>query len=339
MSFTLAHRVRRSRVASLLAVLLITFGIALSPDVVQARVDPLSGSDARSPQDPGTVGKVTGGGTVLAQPTYNTTIASFGLNARRPVNFLGDGVAEGRIMYDRHRNSTGRLVNVKVVLMQATAMNTPPNGTGGSATIVGDCSLPGSTCPTTGSALVYVEDNSDDGSVPDKFTITFCSGAPALPTPTGCNTGAAEGGTLRTGNIQIHPDPGFAGEAISTAGAAGVFGATPTFNGVELAGGIFSLGVRSSGGSGYGDLHVEYTGISLLGLYQIISVDAWITGVTTVGGTTTLTGTCSLDMGDGPPPVGGLAFTGTLTATGLAVTVAGSSIPTIPKTDGFIVSE
>ena len=336
MAHPIAQRIRRSRFASSLAVLAIMLSIALSPSIGQARVDPLAGSTAPSPQDPGTVAKVTGGGTVLAQPTYNTTIASFGLNARRPVNFLGDGVAEGRIIYDRHRNSTGRLVNIKVVFMQATATNTPPNGTGGTATIIGDCSLPGSTCPTTGSAVVYVEDNSDDGSVPDKFTITFCTGAPA-PAPTGC--GGTEGGTLRTGNIQIHPDPGVAGEAISTAGAAGVFGTTPTFNGVELAGGIFSLGVRNGGGSGYGDLHVEYTGISLLGLYQIISIDAWITGVTTVGGTTTLTGTCSLDMGDGPPPVEGLAFTGTLTATGLAVTVAGSSVPSIPKTDGFIVSE
>ena len=335
MSFQLGHRMRRSRVASSVAVLLITLSVALSQDFVQARVDPLSGSDARSPQDPGTVAKTTGGGTVLAQPSYNTTIASFGLNARRPVNFLGDGLAEGRITYNRHRNSTGRLVNVKVVFMEAVATNTPPNGTGGSATIIGDCSLPGSTCPTTGLAKVVVEDNSDDGSVADTFTISFCSGTPQNPTL----CGVAEGGTLRTGNIQVHPDPGMAGEAISTAGAAGVFGATPTFNGVELAGGIFSLGVRRDSGSAYGDLHIEYTGISLLGLYQIISIDAWITGATTIGGTTTLTGTCSLDMGDGPPPVGGLAFTGTLTATGLAVNVAGSSVPTIPKTDGFIVME
>lgn len=337
MSQPIGQRIRRSRLASSLAILAIMLSIALSPNVGQASVDPDTGSTAPSPQSPGTVAKVTGGGTVLAQPNYNTTIASFGLNARRPVSFLGDGVAEGRIMYDRHRNSTGRLVNVKVVLMQGAANNTPPNGTGGNATIIGDCSLPGSTCPTTGSAVVYVEDNSDNGSVPDKFTITFCSGPPALPTPTGC--GAAEGGTLRTGNIQIHPDGTITGEAISTAGAAGVFATTQTFNGVELAGGIFSLGVRNDTGSAYGDLHAEYTGISLLGLYQIISIDAWITGVTTIGGTTTLTGTCSLDMGDGPPPVGGLAFTATLTATGLAVTVAGSSIPALPMTDGFIASE
>jgi hypothetical protein len=318
-----------------LPAVLVTASIVIAAAIVQGGVAP--SSNASTLNAGSTVAKVTGGGTVLAQPTYPTTIASFGLNARRPVNFLGDGVAEGRIMYDRHRNSTGRLVNVKVVLMSGTTNNTPPNGTGGTATIIGDCNLPGSTCPGPGSAVVYVEDNSDDGSVADKFTITFCTGAPALPTPSGC--GGAEGGTLRTGNIQIHPDAGVMGEVNNTVAAAGIFATTPTFNGVDLAGGIFSAGVRSDTGSAYGDLHVEYTGISALGLYQIISIDAWITGVTRVGGVTTLTGTCSLDMGDGPPPVGGLSFSATLNATGISVTVAGSSVPALPKTDGFIVSE
>jgi hypothetical protein len=183
---------------------------------------------------------------------------------------------------------------------------------------------------------VSVQDNSDQGPGSDVFQISFCSSMPS-PSPSGC--GLAEGGTLRTGNIQIHPDPGVTGEAISTAAAAGVFATTPTFNGVELAGGIYSVGVRTGSDSAYGDLHVEYTGISLLGLYQIVSIDAWITGVTIVGGTTTLTGTCSLDMGDGPPPTGGLSFTATLTATGIGVTVAGTSVPTLPKTDGFTINE
>ncbi|HEV8654913.1 MAG TPA: hypothetical protein VGR85_05315 [Candidatus Limnocylindria bacterium] len=334
----LGQRIRRSRFASSLAALAIMLSIALSPNVGQARVDPDMGSRAPSPESGATVAKVTGGGTVLAQPTFSTTIGSFGLNARRAVGFPGDGTAVGRIMYDRHRNSTGRLVNVPVAYMQGVTTNTPPNGTGGTATIVGNCMDPQATCPAgNGSAVVRVQDNSDAGPGSDQFTITFCVSAPSLPPPTDC--GLAEGGTLRTGNIQIHPDAGVTGEATSTAAAAGVFATTPTFNGVELAGGIYSAGVRTGSDSAYGDLHVEYTGISLLGLYQIISVDAWITGVTIVGGTTTLTGTCTLDMGDGPPPTGGLAFTGTLTATGISVTVAGTSIPTLPKTDGFTVNE
>jgi hypothetical protein len=337
MQHALSQRIRRSRFASALAVLAIVLSVALSPNVGQASVDPDTGSTAPSPESGATVAKVTGGGTVLAQPTFSTTIASFGLNARRAVAFPGDGTALGRIMYDRHRNSTGRLVNVPVVYMQGLTMNTPPNGTGGTATIVGDCMAPQATCPA-GSlwAVARVQDNSDAGPGSDEFTINFCNSGTA-PAPATC--GLVEGGTLRTGNIQIHPDPGVTGESISTASAAGVFPTTPAFNGVELAGGIYSVGVRTGSDSAYGDLHVEYTGLSLIGLYQIVSVDAWITGVTIVGGTTTLTGTCSLDMGDGPPPTGGLAFTGTLTATGLSITVAGTSIPALPKTDGFTVNE
>ncbi|HEV8534127.1 MAG TPA: hypothetical protein VGR87_00170 [Candidatus Limnocylindria bacterium] len=51
----------------------------------------------------------------------------------------------------------------------------------------------------------------------------------------------------------------------------------------------------------------------------------------------TLTGTATLDMGDGPPPTGGLSFSGTLTATGLSITVGGTS--TVPMTDGFTTIE
>src|SRR5205085_1999246 len=71
--------------------------------------------------------EVTGGGTVLAAPTF----ASFGLNARRSGSFGGS--AEGRINYDKHANVAGRHVNVPVVLMEGTvSSNLTPNGTGGS---------------------------------------------------------------------------------------------------------------------------------------------------------------------------------------------------------------
>lgn len=313
----------RRRTASIIAALTVV-AVALSPSIAEAV------------ESPDTIAKVTGGGTVLAAPTYPTTLASFGLNARRPVGFVGGGTAEGRLNYDRHRNSTGRHFNAPVVLMQAFLTGTPtPNGTGGSAAIVADCLAVGAVCPTGSStALVQVEDNSDSGAGSDVFRIFFCTGAPQLPAPTGCS--GAEGGTLRTGNIQVRAGPGVSGEQIATSSAAGVFSATPTFNGVELAGGIYGVGVRTGSDSAYGDLHIEYTGISLIGLYQIITVNAWVTSATVVGGTVTLTGTATLDMGDGPPPTGDLAFSATLTATGLSVTVNGMSVPTLPKTDGFI---
>ena len=343
MPYPSLERIARSRVLPAIAVLALCAGVALSGSVAQGRVASLTGSRLASSQSPDTTAKVTGGGTVLAGPLYTTTIASFGLNARRPPGFTGGATAVGRISYDRHRNSVGRHVNAPVVLMQAFNSGGP---SGGSATLAGDCTAPGSECPPGDqSALVYVEDNADPGAGYDVFRIFFCSGSPNLPgpgfggvtAPSGCD--GPEGGTLRTGNIQVRTDAGVLGEQTATAAAAGIFPTTLTFNGVDLAGGIYGVGVRSGTDSTYGDIHAEFTGISAIGLYQIISVDGWITSGSIAGGTMTFSGTATLDMGDGPPPTGGLSLTGTLTATGITMTVGGSALPALPKTDGFTVME
>jgi hypothetical protein len=342
MPYPALERIARLRVVSTVAVIALCAGIALSGSVAQGRVDSLTGSRLASSQSPDTTAKVTGGGTVLATPTYTTTIASFGLNARRPQGYISGPTAVGRVNYNRHRNSTGRHVNAPVTQMQAFKGN---GQTGGSATIAADCTPPAECPPGTTYVLVYVEDNSDSGAGSDVFRIFSCSGSLGLPGPTFNGTtppefcSAFEGGTLRTGNIQVRGDAGVLGEQTSTAAAAGIFPTTPTFNGVDLAGGIYSIGVRTGTDSTYGDIHAEFTGISALGLYQIISVDGWITSGSIAGGTMTFGGTSTLDMGDGPPPVGGLSLSGTLTATGITMTVGGSALPALPKTDGFTTME
>jgi hypothetical protein len=336
------ERIARSRVVSTVAVVVLCVVTALSGSVAQGRVEMLTGSRLASSQSPDATAKVTGGGTVLAAPTFATTIASFGLNARRPSGFISGGAALGRVNYDRHRNSLGRHVNAPVTQMQAFDGS---GQTGGSASIIADCTPP-AECPSgTSYVLVYVEDNSDSGAGSDVFKIFNCTGFAILPdpgfngttTPPGC--AAAEGGLLRTGNIQVRGDAGVLGEQISTAAASGIFPTTPTFNGVDLAGGIYSLGVRTGTDSTYGDVHAEFTGISPLGLYQIISVDGWITSGSIAGSTLTFSGTATLDMGDGPPPTGGLSLTGTLASTGITITVGGSALPALPKTDGFTTME
>src|SRR5438105_9088004 len=179
-------------------------------------MDALTGSPRVSSQSQDTTAKGTGGGTVLAATLYPTTIASFGLNARRPPGFTGGATAVGRINYDRHRNSVGRHVNVPGVLMQALNRR---GQSGGSATIAGDCTAPGSECPPTDmSVLVYVEDNADPGAGSDVFRIFFCSLGPTLPGP-GVSGGTApngcegpEGGNLRAGNIQVRPHAGVRAE-------------------------------------------------------------------------------------------------------------------------------
>ncbi len=303
MRYAPIERIARSRTASTIAVLAVLVSIAVSGRIALARVDTGTAGRVASTQSQDTTAKVTGGGTVLAWPTYATTIASFGLNARRPQGYVSGPAAVGRVNYNRHRNSVGRHVNAPVTFMQAFKGS---GETGGSATLAADCTLPAECPPGTTYVLVYVEDNSDSGAGSDVFRIFNCSGGIGLPGPTFNGTtppfdcSPFEGGTLRTGNIQVRGDPAVLGEQMSTGAAAGIFPTTPTFNGVDLAGGIYSVGVRTGSDSTYGDIHAEFTGISPLGLYQIISVDGWITAGSIVGGTLTFSGTATLDMGDGP---------------------------------------
>jgi hypothetical protein len=229
-------------------------------------------------------------------------------------------------------------VDAPVTQMQAIQSG---RETGGTASIIADCTPP-AVCPAGASyVLVYVEDNSDSGAGSDVFKIYSCSGFAILPPPTfngtttppGCTPG--EGGVLRTGNIQVRADGGFVGEQEGTAAAAGVFPTSATFNGVQLSGGIFGVGIRTGGGTTYGDVHAEFSGISLIGLYQIVTVDGWITSSTVTGGTINFTGTGTLDMGDGPPPTGGLSLVGSMDANGITLTIGGSTLPNLPKTDGY----
>src|SRR5207245_2818828 len=134
MRYAVIERIARSRTASVMAILAVLVSITLSGTLAQARVTLPFTSRTFADLSGDTVAKVTGGGTVLAAPLYPNTVATFGVNARRPPGFISGGQAVGRIHYDRHRNTTGRLVNAPVVLMQGAITNPQtPNGTGGKA--------------------------------------------------------------------------------------------------------------------------------------------------------------------------------------------------------------
>lgn len=339
---------KRGRVVqSFVAVAVVLVSTVVSTNIAQARLDPAH-TIAPTQQSEDTVSKATGGGTVLAYASPDTTVSSFGLNARRPVGYVSGGFAEGRVNYDRHRGGTGRHVNAPVIFMQAENTDPPsPNGTGGSASIIADCTVGQATCPAGSvQAIVYVEDNSDSGANSDIFRIYFCNAPQALPLPDLSDPGAdlngcvgPEGGLLRSGNIQVRAQGGLSGESMVTAAAAGPFTSTPNLGGVELAGGTFGVGVRTASGSGNGDIEIQFNGISLIGMFQQITVTGWITSVAVNGGTVTMNGTCSLNMGDGTVPSTGVPLVVTLTATGLTATIGTTALPTLPKSDGFIVIE
>jgi hypothetical protein len=180
-------------------------GVALPAGIAFARADQGAQSANPGQQSPDIVAKAMGGGTVTVPVNV---VASFGVNGKRPPGFDGGGFAQGRINYDRHAiTPAGRHVNVPVTLMQAEII-----GNGGRATLSGDCNGVGGQCSNSASSvLVYVEDNAEPGTT-DVFRIFFCELAPFLPPPDfngttpplGCTLGV-EGGTLRSGNIQVRP--------------------------------------------------------------------------------------------------------------------------------------
>jgi hypothetical protein len=336
------ERIRRSRAASSLAIIVIAASAVATSGVAQARVDAGSQGRALPAESQDTVAKATGGGTVLAFGAPDTTVASFGFNARRTVGFPGGGLAEGRINYDRHqRASTDRHVNVPVTYMQAETTQPPsPNGTGGTATIAGSCT--GQVCPTTVvQIIVYVEDNSDSGANSDVFRVFFCQVVQTTPlpdlsndTPGGCT---AEGGQLRSGNIQVRGEAGVTGEKMGTAAGSGAYSTTPSVNGVELSGGTFGIGLRTAGP---GDLEANLSGVQpLIGLFQHLTVTGWITSTSVNGGTMSFSGTATLDMGDGTAPLTSLPLSGSITTSGVTLTVGSWSFGTLPKADGFISIE
>jgi len=345
MRYAPIERIARSRAASFIAILAVLMSITLSGSLAQGRVDPFAAGTSNDLSGD-TVAKITGGGTVLAAPLYPNTVATFGVNARRPAGFISGGAATGRISYDRHRDTTARHINVPVLIMEAVITNPQTsNGTGGDASLVGDCTAVGATCPSGDqSVVVYLEDNSDSGANSDVFKILFCSTPAAAPPPTfnggpltGCD--APEGGTLRSGNIQVHSTAGVLGEVTTTAAAAGIFPASASLNGVQLAGGIFGIGAQNASGASGGDIEIQFTGMSLLGLSQQVTIVGWVTSSTMAGGAATLNGNAVLDMGEGPPPTGGHPFSISVTPTGMTVTIDGTALPTLPMSDGFITVE
>ena len=118
---------------------------------------------------PPTVGKVTGGGSI----DFNDRIGTFGFIVQRQA---ADASIHGDLQYVNHESGA----KVQSVMLNSFII------AGNTATFGGTCTNNGVSCTFT----VHVTDNDEPG-LTDTFTISVSGG------PT-------EGGTLRSGNIQIH---------------------------------------------------------------------------------------------------------------------------------------
>jgi len=110
-----------------------------------------------------------------------------------------------------------------------------------------------------------------------------------------------------------------AGEATLPAGA--------TYGGVSLSGLTFGTGVFIPGdSSAAGQFQATLLG-TILGLTRNIEVAGQATTGTIASGTGTFSGTATVDMGDGLPPLTNVPFTVTATPTSLVLVLGSTTLP------------
>ena len=122
-----------------------------------------------------------------------------------------------------------------------------------------------------------------------------------------------------------------------TGAGAGAFPGSTTFSGVSVSGLQFGMGVFIPGdGSASGQFQATLLGTSLLGLQQNIEVEGTATNGSTGTGSRTFSGTATVDMGDGTPPLVDIPFTVTATATSLVLALNAANLPSATLAEGTI---
>ena len=124
-----------------------------------------------------------------------------------------------------------------------------------------------------------------------------------------------------------------AGEAIFSAGA--------TLGGLSLSGLTLGQGVSlAQDGSATGQFQAVLYGTSLLGARQEVAVEGEVRNGFAVGlGSATFSGTATVDMGDGTPPLPGVPFTVTASTGSLGLILGATALPTAAVTAGSITIE
>jgi len=256
-----------------------------------------------SPQT--TPGKVTGGG-VIDVPGGK---ANFGFVAQRKTT---GGPGSGDLNYFEHasgRHVPGPITSLTII--------------GNSAEFAGPC---GPSC----TFYVAVQDKGEPGAGKDTFNITVTASPPYVA-----------GGTIRSGNIQVHGDSPPApseGGSVVTGGGGGIFPTGASFNGVSVNGLQFGKGAGIPGdSSAIGDFQAVLLGTSLLGRPQNINVVGRASsGSLNADGSAVFAGLCTVDMGDGTPPLIGLPFSVTATTESLRLILGTTPLPAATLTAGSI---
>jgi hypothetical protein len=116
-----------------------------------------------------------------------------------------------------------------------------------------------------------------------------------------------------------------ADQTVATAGAGGTYPSGSSFTGITINGLQLAVGSEVNlDGSGLGNFCAILVGVSALGTEQRIVVDGYATGGSrNAANIVVVSGTATLDLGDGTPETPGVPFTATLTSNGSGLGTAG----------------
>lgn len=131
-------------------------------------------------------------------------------------------------------------------------------------------------------------------------------------------------------------------ETSVTGTGAGVLPEGAVYLGLPLSSVSLGMGLGVAGNWAAGQLQVTLTGTTVLGVEQDIVVEGQATASTpSIPGTASFSGTCTVDPGDGSPPLPGVPFLALVRAnldgTGsLTLSLGGTSLPAAPISEGYV---
>jgi hypothetical protein len=129
-------------------------------------------------------------------------------------------------------------------------------------------------------------------------------------------------------------------ETLVTGAAEGIFPPDASYLGVPLNGLTLGMGLSVAGGWAIGQFQTTLMGVSALGLEQDIQVEGHATSsVPSEPNTAVFSGTCTVELGDGTPPVPNVPFTVAVAVnaqgTGsLTLTLGTTSLPAVTVNEG-----
>ncbi len=123
---------------------------------------------------------------------------------------------------------------------------------------------------------------------------------------------------LLLGAALAFPPGTAADQSLATAGAGGVYPPGTNFTGIDVNGLQLGFGAEiNPDGSGLGNFTAVLVGVSSLGVAQYITIQGAVTaGSRNAANVAVLTGTATVDLGDGTPAAPDIPFTATLTSDG-----------------------